>query len=468
MRSLMCWIRRASIALLILAALPRTSHAIKVCDECVDASHDTSYTPGRDALPGDIVARAYNPPISYVSPETVLFCARPVNAFWQPQNVDPAKSGGCSIALGPDREPMIAYHDVGGMLLFAHPIGNSWAHEPVDPTSVVTGSTAIARTPTGAGIAYVDVASGLLKYAEQNAGGMWIVQQVTIVGNTEAYPSLLVDGTLRAISYYDPTQGALRLAQSLNASPWTSQLVDGTGNVGGYSSLIGGSAQGFGIAYYDFTDSDLRYARSITGGGWTIHIVDGATDRVGRFASAVALAGNPDDHVGIAYYDQTHGDLKYALELGGSWNTMTVDATGDAGGGGVSCGGTPVPGDTAGIAYVDGANGDLKYVRIVNGIAAVPASVSGPATLHVEWLRGTSGGGRVRFSVPAAGQVRVSLYDAQGRLTAVPLSGTLPEGPAEARWDGRDTGGVRVNAGAYFVRVETARAAGSALAILLR
>jgi hypothetical protein len=136
---------------------------------------------------------------------------------------------------------MIAYHDMNGMLLFAHPVGNGWAYEPVDPTSVVTGSTAIARTPGGAGIAYVDVASGVLKYAEQNAGGMWIVQQVAVASNAEAYPSLLVDGPLRAISYYDAIQGDLRLAQSVNAAPWGSELVDGIGNVGGYSSLIGGS-----------------------------------------------------------------------------------------------------------------------------------------------------------------------------------------------------------------------------------
>jgi len=31
---------------------------------------------------------------------------------------------------------------------------------------------------------------------------MWIVQQVAAAGNAEAYPSLLVDGPLRAISYY--------------------------------------------------------------------------------------------------------------------------------------------------------------------------------------------------------------------------------------------------------------------------
>jgi hypothetical protein len=146
---------------------------------------------------------------------------------------------------------------------------------------------------------------------------------------------------------------------------------------------------------------------------------------------------------------------------------MTVDGAGDAGGAGVRCGGTPVPGRHGRHCVRGSHDGDLKYVRIVHGVASVP-TVAGRAGLRVEWLRGTSGGGRVRFSGAGGGPVRVSLYDAQGRLTAVPLTGVLPQGPAEARWDGRDERGARVNAGAYFVRVETARAAGSALAIVLR
>ena len=470
MRLPFCWTAAmATAALVALAAAPRTSHALKVCDVCVDAGNDTTFTPGRSGMGTDIAERAAFPAIGFVGADSVLRCARTATGSWQIQVVQPGvKAGGCSLALDLAREPMIAYHDMNGMLMFAHPVGNGWAYEPVDPTSFVTGSTAIARTPGGAGIAYVDVGTGLLKYAEQNAGGMWIVQQVAAAGNAEAYPSLLVDGPLRAISYYDATQGDLRLAQSVNAATWSSELVDGAGNVGGYSSLVGGSGPGFGIAYYDFTNSDLRWARSLAGGGWATQTLDGAADRVGRFASAVALGGSPDDHVGIAYYDQTHGALKYALELGGTWNTMVVDAASDAGGAGVRGGGTPVPGDTAGIAYVDRTNGDLEYLRIVNGVASVPVPVAGRAELRVEWLRGTSGGGRVRFSVPAAGPVRVSLCDAQGRLTAVPLRGVLPQGPAEVRWDGRDDRGARVGAGAYFVRVETVRMTGSALAIVLR
>jgi hypothetical protein len=227
---------------------------------------------------------------------------------------------------------------------------------PVDPVSIVTGSTAIARTPGGAGIAYVDVASGLLKYAEQNAGGMWIVQPVTVAGGRGlpvaarrwpvARDQLLRRHAGRSAAGAEPEQ----LVVGFGAGRWVRERR---------RVFVADRWQRSGVRdrVYDFANADLRYARSV-GAGWMVQTIDGATDRVGRFASAVALAGNPDDHVGIAYYDQTHGDLKYALELGGVWNTMTVDGAGDAGGASVRWR-HPVPADTAGIAYADRTNGDL-------------------------------------------------------------------------------------------------------------
>jgi flagellar hook assembly protein FlgD len=73
-----------------------------------------------------------------------------------------------------------------------------------------------------------------------------------------------------------------------------------------------------------------------------------------------------------------------------------------------------------------------------------------------------------RFDVPSAGPVRVSFYDAAGRLVATPLDQSLPAGAAEVRWDGRDAGGQRVPAGVLFARVQTAAAAGSIRAVVLR
>jgi hypothetical protein len=418
----------------------------------------------------DLVDVALVPPIAFVGKDSLLRCAVPAAvAGWQIETVDPAaKPGGLSMALDAAREPMIAYHDASGMLLWARRLGATWARDPIDPGSVVNGSTSMAAVPTGVGVAYVDESTGLLKYAEQTAVGSWNIESVAPVSQSEAYVSLIVDGSTRAISYYDASAGDLRVAERNAGGSWSTSLVDDVGDVGGYSSLVGGPSQGgFGVAYYDFTNGDLRYARSIAG-GWLIETVDGAGASVGRFCSAVALAGNPDVQVGIAYYDETNREVKYALEQAG-WTTMVLNSEGDAGGSGVTCGGTPVPGDTAGVAFVDRATGDLEYVRIVQGVAAAPLPSAAAAPLRVEWLRAADGaGGRVRFRVPAAGDVRVSLYDTQGRLLAVPLRRVLSEGPAEVRWDGRDEHGAPVRAGVFFVRVETVAAAGSAVAVVLR
>lgn len=59
------------------------------------------------------------------------------------------------------------------------------------------------------------------------------------------------------------------------------------------------------------------------------------------------------------------------------------------------------------------------------------------------------------FTLPAPGAARVAVYDVAGRLVATPLaSAALAAGAHEARWDGRDARGARVEAGIYLVRLE--------------
>lgn len=460
----------APAALTLLAALtcfPSPSHALRICDDCA-ASADTAGSPGKTSTSHWLVSLAIAPPVGFVGADSLLRCAIPVPGGWQIEIVDPVSAaGGSSMELDSALEPMISYHDAQGMLYWAQRLGTGWVREPVDPVGRVLGATSIARGPAGVGIAYVDVTTGLLKYAQRNAGGAWSIEAVADAGASEAYPSLIVDGPLRAISYYDASRGDLRLALGQGGS-WSSSLIDSAGDVGGYTSLVGRPSSGvLGVAYYDFTNADLRYAHGAPG-AWMIETVDGAADSVGRFCSAVAFAANPEDQVGIGYYDGTHGDLKYALKRGPVWATTVLDTTGDTGGS-VSCGGTPAPDDTIGIVYVDRGAGDLHYQWRANALAAVPVPGPTPTALRVEWHGGTDGaGGRIRFTVPVSGNVRVSLYDPQGRLMAVPLQEELLAGSIEARWDGRDERGDRVRAGVFFVRVETMGGAGTATAVVLR
>ena len=68
----------------------------------------------------------------------------------------------------------------------------------------------------------------------------------------------------------------------------------------------------------------------------------------------------------------------------------------------------------------------------------------------------------IRYSLPQAAAVVVTVVDAQGRRVRTVQRGAEPAGPRELVWDGRDDTGHAVPNGVYFVQLEspTARGAG--------
>jgi hypothetical protein len=63
---------------------------------------------------------------------------------------------------------------------------------------------------------------------------------------------------------------------------------------------------------------------------------------------------------------------------------------------------------------------------------------------------------RVAFELPAAGAVRLEVFDLQGRRVAVLHDGPLAAGRHELEWRGRDENGASVAGGVYLARVVTA------------
>jgi hypothetical protein len=63
---------------------------------------------------------------------------------------------------------------------------------------------------------------------------------------------------------------------------------------------------------------------------------------------------------------------------------------------------------------------------------------------------------RIAFTLPEAGNVRLTMVGADGRRLATIVEGRLEAGPHEARWDGRDEAGRVLPAGVYFVVLEAA------------
>jgi FtsP/CotA-like multicopper oxidase with cupredoxin domain len=80
------------------------------------------------------------------------------------------------------------------------------------------------------------------------------------------------------------------------------------------------------------------------------------------------------------------------------------------------------------------------------------------ATSPSQWslvARPAADGAMLRLDAPVRGALTVEVYDVTGRRVASVARGTFDAGTHEVRWDGRDDRGRRMNAGVYFIRMET-------------
>ncbi len=59
----------------------------------------------------------------------------------------------------------------------------------------------------------------------------------------------------------------------------------------------------------------------------------------------------------------------------------------------------------------------------------------------------------IRFTMPASGQVKVAVYDANGRLVKTLLDEVRSSGPNAVEWDGTNSAGRSVGSGVYFYRL---------------
>jgi len=172
--------------------------------------------------------------------------------------------------------------------------------------------------------------------ASAAANAPWFNIEVDTPGNTGQHPSIAIDPATGRIyiSYYDATTKNLRLAMSRfsgsggNCGPgnsWTCQTVDDTYGVGQFSSIaVNPSTGGIGIAYYDATNGQLKYAHGEICAicPWSIDIIDKPIafplDNMGKYASIkFDKFGNPS----IAYYFEiTSGvdSLMVASYVGGN------------------------------------------------------------------------------------------------------------------------------------------------------
>lgn len=160
------------------------------------------------------------------------------------------------------------------------------------------------------------------------------------------------------MAYYDGVNHTLKfVTRGSDRKISTAHLIDNsTDDVGGYVSIAVDSLARPGVAYFDGTRGDLRYAH-FDGEQWIVETID-ERGSVGLYPS---ITFDLTDHPVISYFAKTKGDLRAARFDGTAWSIQTVDSKDDVGRS------TDITvnkhnGELA-IAYEDSTRGRLKVAR---------------------------------------------------------------------------------------------------------
>jgi hypothetical protein len=244
---------------------------------------------------------------------------------------------------------------------------------------LLLAGSSLAREPQPAG---PSEAVGVNASPAANAPWFKITVDAYDVGQ---YASVAIDpvNNTTYISYYDETYKDLRMAKYVgsggNCGPnndWSCETVDSAGDVGKYSSIaINPVSGGVGIAYYDATNGELKYAYSeiCPTCSWSIDTVDWTTNIFGNMGQYSSLKYHSNGKPYIAYYyENLIGVDKLKLARGG----LAMGNCGSGSAGMWQCD-TISSGDQVGkytslaldgsdrprIAYYDGVNNALWYAQ---------------------------------------------------------------------------------------------------------
>ncbi|MBC8107482.1 MAG: S8 family serine peptidase [Anaerolineae bacterium] len=165
------------------------------------------------------------------------------------------------------------------------------------------------------------------------------------------------------LAYYDPTIDSIRYATRDVTGRWSrTQIIDNSGDDVGFQLSLAIDATGKpGIAYFDNTNADLKYAH-FDGASWIVDTRD-SNKAVGQ--SPTLTYDRNGDPV-IAYFRKSGADLKVqTFDDAGNWIKYDVDSDGDVGQ--WASASAAQDQDVIAVAYADNTNGNLKYARFADG-----------------------------------------------------------------------------------------------------
>lgn len=122
-----------------------------------------------------------------------------------------------------------------------------------------------------------------------------------------------------------------------------------------------------------------------------------------------------------------------------------------------------------GGTFSTAGNGTISYriARLAPAPTAAPPSAMAPK-LRQNVPNPFNPSTRIEFSLAAASDVRLDVYDASGRRVRTLVHGRRPAGVHQAVWDGRDAHGCSVASGVYHVRLEAGDSVDLRKMVLLR
>ena len=118
--------------------------------------------------------------------------------------------------------------------------------------------------------------------------------------------------------------------------------------------------------------------------------------------------------------------------------------------------------------FIDGETEDYLLLISNEPSAIGPEDVEGAFRLHPNSPNPFTGLTTVRYELPRGLPVKISVYDATGRLVRRLAEGVRNAGAHRLTWDGTDSSGRPVSAGVYFLRLEAGECAATRRMVLLR
>jgi hypothetical protein len=277
-----------------------------------------------------------------------------------------------SLALNADGQPHIVYyHRSTSSLNYAQRISGQWDIVPIvtGPAPITHPSLVLDPISGLAHFVYFNNATGRLRHARQRWLASWAYTDVDESSNAGEYASLAysADGSRLGVSYYDRLNGALKYALwDPAAHTWSVQTVDSEGDAGVATSLAFDELNQPHISYIETESRTLKHAQQ-QGDTWIMRAVDSPVEnasslvlgenaqpiiayaqngaRVARLQEDgwqrelvdetvsvhqwISQARDTQGREHLAYYDDQHGDLVYAV-WGTAWQRRVVSTDGDS------------------------------------------------------------------------------------------------------------------------------------------